>query len=200
MMKWLAISFMALTVGLVFCPNARATQATLRFMVAQAPTPTPSYIPWYTSPPSPIPSANAAINASFGAGNIYNTGSAGNESSGINVLNTGGCYFLCFGAPGVASHHVLAYGNDYQTPGPMVTGSFTTQGAPDDCASSCPGDVANQIYSVTLQSNPSVNNGYIIAADGKGNFGVYNNIVAGAAGLSLAQATARPGLRRIPDR
>jgi hypothetical protein len=160
--------------------NTRSASANSA-LIAQAPTPIPTYIYWYPSSPSPwpapIPSANAAINAAFGAGNVYNTGAGGfGSSSGLDILGTGSCNFLCFGARGVASHHVLAYGNDYQS-----GVSFTTQGAPDDCGSSCPGGVPNQIYSITLQSSPFVNDGYIVALDAKGNLGVYNNIIAGAA-------------------
>lgn len=186
MIRRIAILVAALASALV-CVDAQAHKMTDRstdsqpVRLAQAPTPTPTYIFWYPSSPSPwpapIPSANAAINAAFGAGNIYNTGAGGfGSSSGIDILDTNLCNFLCFGARGVASHHVLAYGNDYQT-----GVSFTTQGAPDDCGSSCPGNVANQIFSITLQSNPFVNNGYIVSVDGKGNVGVYNNIIAGAA-------------------
>jgi hypothetical protein len=198
MIRRLAISLAALVAALILCPDARAQKSDDQpSLVAQVPTPTPSYIPWYYSSPSPwpspIPSANAAINGAFGAGNIYNTGSGGfGSSSGIDILDTNECNFLCFGARGVASHHVLAYGNDYQS------ASYTTQGAPDDCGSSCPGDVANQIYSITLQASPETNNGYIVAVDGKGDLGVYNNIVAGAAviagaGDSTPEPSPSPG-------
>jgi hypothetical protein len=185
MIRRIAISVAVLAAALV-CIDAQAHKIGAGRLLAQAPTPTPTYIFWYPSSPSPwpspIPSANAAINAAFGAGNIYNTGAGGfGSSSGIDILDTNLCNFLCFGARGVASHHVLAYGNDYQS-----GVSFTTQGAPDDCGSSCPGDVANQIFSITLQSNPFVNNGYIVSVDGKGNLGVYDNIIAGAAVIAGA--------------
>jgi hypothetical protein len=176
------ISVMAVASGPFTANRASGRNSAL---VAQAPTPTPSYIPWYTAVPSPIPGAYAAIGQAFGAGNLYNSGGA-NPGTAILQDTNGSCLFICYGAPGTASHHMLAYGNDYQTPGPMVTGSWTTQGAPDDCASSCPGNVPNQIYSITLQSSPFVNNGYIVALDGKGNFGVYNNVVAGAAVIAGA--------------
>jgi hypothetical protein len=193
MIKRLAITLVALIAAIVFCPSADAEKFLPSSMIAQAPTPTPSYIPWYYSSPSPWPapiaSANAGINGAFGAGNVYNTGSGGfGSATGLDILDTLSCNFLCFGARGVASHHVLAYGNDFQS-----GVSFTTQGAPDDCGTSCPGNVANQIYSITLQSSPFVNNGYIVAVDGKGNLGVYNNIVAGAAVIAGAgDATPEP--------
>jgi hypothetical protein len=109
-------------------------------LVAQAPTPTPSYIPWYTASPPPIAGAYAAIGEAFGAGNLYNTGG----TAGTGVLGTGGCEFVCFGAPGVASSNMLAMGNDF------ATGSFTTMGAPDDCETSatppvCPGGIRDQV-------------------------------------------------------
>ncbi len=148
---------------------ANRTSGKTSALVAQAPTPTPSYIPWYTAVPSPIPGAYAAIGKAFGAGNLYNSGGV-NSGTAILQDTAGSCLFICYGAPGTTSHHMLAYGNDYQTPGPMITGSWTTQGAPDDCGLSCPGDVRNQIYSITLDSSPYVNNGYIVALDGKGNF------------------------------
>jgi hypothetical protein len=187
MLRKIGFLFGALAVVLSVAASAKDNAAKgATSLIAQAPTPTPTYIFWYPSSPSPwpspIPSANAAINAAFGAGNVYNTGAGGfGSSSGIDILGTGSCNFLCFGARGVASHHVLAYGNDYQT-----GVSFTTQGAPDDCATSCPGNVSNQIFSITLQSSPFVNNGYIASLDGGGNFGIYNNIIAGAAVIAGA--------------
>ena len=86
MIRRIAILVAALASALV-CVDAQAHKMTDRstdsqpVRLAQAPTPTPTYIFWYPSSPSPwpapIPSANAAINAAFGAGNIYNTGAGG---------------------------------------------------------------------------------------------------------------------------
>jgi len=138
----------------------------------------PSYVTWYNQPspwPTPITGADVGIGGALGSANLYNL-PLGSNQSGLGLLGTGSCYYICFGAPGYTSHHVLSYGNDVQS-----GTSFTTQGAPDDCGTFCPGGIANQIFSITLHTSPLVNNGYIVAADGSGNFGVYNNIIAGAA-------------------
>lgn len=161
--------------------------------VAQA---MPNYVTWYvtSSPwPTPITDADAGIGGAFGVANLYNVGGLV-VPSGLAMLGSGGCYFICFGAPGQSSHHVLAYGNDFQTPGPNNTGSFTSQGAPDDCEPShCPGGVPNQIFSVSLTASAPPNNGYIVAVDGNGNLGVANNIVAGAA-IAAGAGDANPGV------
>jgi hypothetical protein len=186
MIKNLAITLAAIAVTMPFFVNATAgglgksTKVGEGSLVAQV---APSYVPWYhtSSPwPSPVDSADVGIGGALGSAHLYNEPSSGN-SSGLGMLGTGNCYYICLGTPGSKSHHVLAYGNDVQTPGPMITGSFTTQGAPDDCGTFCPGGVANQIFSVSLDTSPLINSGYIIAADGAGNLGVYNNIIAGAA-------------------
>lgn len=157
-----------------------ATSPRTPSLVAQAPTPTPSYIPWYTAVPSPIPSAYAALGAAFGAAYLYNT----LGTAGTGVLNTGGCNFICFGSPGVTSHHMLAYGNDID---PTGLSSYTSQGAPDDCGSSCPGDIRSQVFSITAHSDTSLpNSGFFVSVDGNANLGVYNNIVAGAAVIAGA--------------
>lgn len=162
-----------------------ATSPRTPSLVAQAPTPTPSYIPWYTAVPSPIPSAYAALGAAFGAAYLYNT----LGTAGTGVLNTGGCNFICFGSPGVTSHHMLAYGNDID---PTGLSSYTSQGAPDDCGSSCPGDIRSQVFSITAHSDTSLpNSGFFVSVDGNANLGVYNNIVAGAAVIAGAGDGAR---------
>jgi hypothetical protein len=164
---------------------ASAASARNASLVAQAPTPTPSYIPWYTAVPSPVSSAYAAVQEAFGAGNLYNSGGL-YPGTGILQNTSGACYFICYGAPGQQSHHMLAYGNDFETPGPMVTGSYTTQGAPDDCGSTCPGDIPNQVFSVTFHDSSPPNGGYFVALDAKANFAVYNNIIAGGAVIAGA--------------
>jgi hypothetical protein len=72
-------------------------------LLAQAATPTPGPIYWYYNngtTPSPYPSAWAAIDGAFAAGNIYNTGTGGSglAPSGLDIVNTNLCNFLCFGA------------------------------------------------------------------------------------------------------
>jgi hypothetical protein len=166
-------------------------------LVAQAPTPTPSYIPWYTAVPSPVPNAYAAIQDAFGAGNIYNSGGL-YPGTGILENTSGACYFICYGAPGQQSHHMLAYGNDFETPGPMVTGSYTTQGAPDDCGLMCPGNISNQVFSITFHDSAPPNGGYFVSLDAKANLAVYNNIIAGGAviagaGDSTPEPSPSPG-------
>ncbi len=157
-------------------------------LVAQA---QPSYIPWYTPPPSPwpsptwpapIPSAYAAIDQAFAAGNIYNTGSGGTGShSGFDTYITLKCNFICFGKRGFASSNVLVFGNDVDST------AFTEVGAPDDCGTHCPGSVPNNVFGVTLNTQPSpANSGYFVSVGGKGSLGVYNNVVAGASVIAGA--------------
>jgi hypothetical protein len=177
---------------------------------ADSPTDPPSYLPWYTAIPSPFPTASAyvGVGGAWGAANVYNTGvnAFGAQAPGTGVLNTGRCYFLCFGAPGRASHHFLAYGNDVVppvSPGPGT--SYTHNGAADDCTlptpppafSVCPGGIANQVFgvSVTPTTTPG---GYLVALDGNGNLGVLTNLYAGAAvvagaGFSTPEPSPAPG-------
>ncbi len=111
--------------------------------------------------------------------------------SGLALLGVAGaCYFICYGAPGIAARHMLAYGNDVDSE------SFTSQGAPDDCGlvSKCPGGINNQVFSVSAHLSPQPSNGgYFIAVDGGGNLGVTNNIIAGAA-IVAGAGLVNPGL------
>lgn len=142
-----------------------------------------NYLPWYTSPPSPLPSAYVAIGGALGAGNVYNTGSnVFGSVPGTGMLSTARCTFFCFGAPGTSSHHFLAYGND------TATNGFTHNGAADDCTpappppgtSVCPGGIANQAFGVTVDPAPSAG-GFAVALDGSGNLGVIDDLYIGAA-------------------
>ena len=140
-------------------------------VIAQA-TSTPSYIPWYTAPPSPIFSAYAALGGAFGASNFYNTGPNSGE---IFLASPGYCNLLCYGTPGSASSNVIVFGNDVAN-----NKSYTSEGAPDDCATKCPGEIANQVFGIAYNSGSTPAADYL-AIDGNGNFGAYNNIVAGGA-------------------
>lgn len=142
-------------------------------------TPTPGPIYWYydnAPTPSPYPSAWAAINGAFAAGNVYNTGTGGSGSlkSGLGVLNTGLCNFLCFGAPGSPSPAVFVLGNDVNH---INFTSLTILGAPDDCTTHCPGGVPNSVYGITFYENSSYS--YFAAVDSHGNLGIYSDVIAG---------------------
>jgi hypothetical protein len=148
----------------------------------------PPYLPWYTAVPSPLPSVSAYVGVAgaLGAGNVYNTGlnGFGTTPPGTAMLNTGECYFICFGAPGMMSHHSLAFGNDVNSPGGFP--SYTHSGAPDDCNQLfdyCPGGVLNRVFGLTVKASPlpPPGNGFFVALDGHGNLGVLNNFYAGAA-------------------
>src|SRR6185437_3829244 len=115
---------------------AAPAEVTAGKLVSQVtPTPTPGPIIWYYASPSPWPSpvfsGYAAVGGAFGAANFYNSGTSpyATISPGTSMLNTSKCFFICYSSPGHQSHHFLAYGND------VDAGSFTSQGAPDDCAS-----------------------------------------------------------------
>lgn len=147
---------------------------------------TPSYIPWYTSSPAPIPSAYAAIGKAFGAGYLYNTLQMF-RPSGNAMLDTGLCSFICYGAPGVSSHHYITYGNDVD-PGSPGT-SLTHNGAANDCnrtvfppSTLCPGGVTNQDFGVTVNlSRTPHSDGYYLAVDSNGNFGLLGALYVGHA-------------------
>lgn len=187
MMKNFAIVLAVIAAVVSFCVSANARSAGTNANAAPASLVAqggPLYVPWYAtaSPwPTAIPSANVGLGGAIGAANLYNDEPLGSNALGLGILGTNACYFICFGAPGKSSHHMLAYGNSVQTPGPDNPGSYTTQGAPNDCIVQCPGGIPNSIFSITLHTSPMINGGYMIAADGSGNFGVYHNIVAGAA-------------------
>jgi hypothetical protein len=95
--------------------------------VAQVATPTPGPIYWYYNnapTPSPYPSAWAAINGAFAAGNIYDTGTGGfGAPPGLDIISTGLCNYVCFGRHGAQSHHALAFGSDFNSY------AFTHQGS-----------------------------------------------------------------------
>ncbi len=200
MLRGLALLFLITMFVVVLSPRGAAVgqkgsipaQPSGRF-IAQVPTPgpTPGPIYWYynTSPtPSPIPGAWAAINGAFAAGNVYNTGTggSGSSSSGLGVLNTLLCNFLCFGAPGSPSPAVFVLGNDHDT---AHRTSLTILGAPDDCGTQCPGGVLNNVYGITLYENSSYS--YFAAVDGSGNLGIYNNVIAGET-VVAGEANASP--------
>lgn len=163
-------------------------------MIAQV-TPTPGFIPWYYASPSPWPtpvaSANAAIAQSFGAGTFYNT------SGTTGMLNSAGCFFICYGAPGSASHHMLAYGNDTDS------SAYTSQGAPDDCTDhlmvhQCPGGIENQVFSITQHAVSAPNEGFFVSLDQNANFAVFNNVIAGNA-IIAGPGTGTPEASPIPS-
>ncbi len=159
----------------------------------------PSYLPWYgatpTPTPSPIAGAYAAIGGAWGAGNIYNTGSSPVETPGTGMLESGLCHFACYGAPGIVSHHALAYGNDVD---PSTTHSYTHNGAPDDCTptsppapeSGCPGGIKNQVFSVTVDIVSPTPGPFFVALDGNGNLGLLHHLYAGAAVIAGAGSGA----------
>jgi hypothetical protein len=136
-------------------------------------SPQPNYIPFYTSVPSPIPSAYAAIGAAFGAANVYNT----NLPSGIGILNTQKCNFLCYGAPGVASSGVVVMGNDVSS-----GNSFTTLGAPDDCnapgSGPCPAGIADNVFAIESWRSPAGPPAVLVAINQLAQLGVSNGIYA----------------------
>lgn len=157
-----------------------------RVALSDLPEDPPSYLPWATSVlPIVTPSPYVGIGGAWGAGNIYNTGINAFEYQppGTGILDTGLCYFACFGSPGAPSHHYLAYGNDVNTPHPGSTGiSYTHHGAADDCPGECPGGISNQAFGVTVMVSPLpvTNDGFFVAVDGNGNFGVITNLFAGS--------------------
>jgi hypothetical protein len=196
MLKGLTILLLSLIsiLGLSSRTVAESNGAGESVLVAQAPL---NYIPWYTPPPSPwpnptwpapIPSAYAAIDGAFAAGIVYDTGSGGTGShSGFDTYMTGLCNFICFGKPGTASSNVFVYGNDFNST------AFTEIGAPDDCTGHCPGSIANSVFGITVNAQPSpANSGYFVSVSGKGNLGIYNNIVAGASVIAGAGAGMTP--------
>ncbi|HVN69791.1 MAG TPA: hypothetical protein VMU38_09105, partial [Candidatus Binatia bacterium] len=142
---------------------------------------------WYYNnapTPSPYPSAWAAINGAFAAGNIYDTGTLGfGHNPGLGTLETGLCNYLCFGEPGQQSHHFLAFGSD------DTAYSFTHQGAADNHTVA---SIKNQIYavSVSVSSSPE-DEMHFVAVDGNGNVGVDNNVIAGAT-VVAGQANTNP--------
>lgn len=156
----------------------------------------PSYLPWYTAVPSPLSSAYVSIGGAWGAANFYNTHETPDEVPGTGILNSGQCLFICYGAPGVPSHHYLDYGNDVN-PGSPGT-SDTHHGAPNDC-SPCAAGIRNNAFSVTVEVNPPPTGGpYFLSLDGGGNFAFLGSLYSGAAvvagaGTGTAEPSPTPG-------
>lgn len=105
------------------------------------------------------------------------------------ILNTGLCYFICYGAPGLASSNVLAIGTN------LSTQSFMTLGAPDDCHGTvppfetpppCPGGVADDLFSLESYPAPSATPTVLLAIDGNANLGVFGNVYVGGAVIAGA--------------
>jgi hypothetical protein len=159
---------------------------------------TPSYLPWYTSVPSPVPTQYVGVGRAFGAGNIYNSETTSDIPAGTGMLGTGQCYFVCVGSPGAQSHHYLAYGNDINPPpSPGATGSsYAHLGAADDCSVLCPAGVSNQAFGITVQVSPPPSlDTYFVTLDGEGNFAVLGRLYAAAAliaGAGLGTAAPVP--------
>jgi hypothetical protein len=164
-------------------------------LVAQVVTPTPDgYIPWWSGyTPSPLPGAYAGVGDAFAAGNVWDTGSLGfNHPSGLPMLQTGQCNFVCFGKPGQTTHHIVAFGSDFTpSPGPLNTPAFTHFGAASNCNQgaepTCPGHINNQVFGITLAPSPRpTDSGFYIAVDGQGDVGIAGNAAAGAAFIAGA--------------
>jgi hypothetical protein len=155
----------------------------------QPPADPGGYLPWSTSPsPLPAVSAYVGIGGAWGAGNMYNTATNSftpAQSPGTGVLATGKCYFICFGAPDVASHHYLVYGNDLSSGSPGT--SYTHQGAADDCFPKCPGRISNSVFGITVDIRE---NDSFLTIDGNGNVAVQANLYAGAAVVAGASSAA----------
>jgi hypothetical protein len=159
-------------------PRARSLEA---ISPRRSPADPASFLPWYASIPTPIASAFVSLGGAFGAANIYNSGT---------------CYFICNGAPGAQSHHVLAYGNDL-----TANVSYTHNGAADDCIITtpppsiyqCPGGIENSAFGVTLHAVPEPSLGpYPATVDGNGNLGVLSNLYAGGA-IAAGGGNGTPG-------
>jgi hypothetical protein len=153
-----------------------------------------NYVTWYNTPspwPSPITSAYVGIGGALGAGNIYNTATNGHGTAGTDILGTGLCAFLCYGARGVASSNVLAVGNDVSSPSPN---SFTTLGAPDDCTTSsapfCPGGITDEVFAIEYYASSSSTPVVYVAIDRHANFAVASGLYAGAAIVAGASVTS----------
>src|SRR5215472_9162800 len=105
------LAFFAASVAVAVSNIAHARGAAHSWVAQQSPMPSPSYISWYTASPVPIPSGDAAIGAAFGVRSVYNAISLAQRPAGNAMVDAFAC-FVCYGAPGQASHHILAYGND----------------------------------------------------------------------------------------
>jgi hypothetical protein len=191
--KRLALSFAAIAILISVNAKVTAQDSTPRGRVGLGPTPLdpPSYLPWYTSPAPTIAAAYVSIGGAWGSGNFYNTS---NGPVGTGVLDTNQCFFICFGTPGMASHHYLAYGNDINPTTTAAPGSFTHHGAAEDCNQDdsflCPGGVSNKAFGVTVMVSPlpTAHSAYYVALDTNGNLGLLTNLYAGAAIVAGAGA------------
>ncbi|MGA7095042.1 MAG: hypothetical protein WBW87_08990 [Candidatus Cybelea sp.] len=148
----------------------------------------PSYLPWYTSPAPTIAAAYVSIAGAWGAGNLYNTYNTSYAPVGTGVLATSQCSFICFGTPGMPSHHYLAFGNDINPPTMATPGaSFTHDGAANDCnefgSNLCPGGVTNNAFGVTVAVSPlpTAGSAFYLALDTNGNLGLLTQLRAGSA-------------------
>jgi hypothetical protein len=156
--------------------------------VAQVATPTPGPIYWYYNnapTPSPYPSAWAAINGAFAAGNIYDTGTGGfGAPPGLDIISTGLCNYVCFGRHGAQSHHALAFGSDFNSY------AFTHQGSADNHMVA---SIWNQLYNVStsVSKEPGAVTEHYLAIDGTGNLGVQSDIIAGST-VVAGQANTNP--------
>jgi hypothetical protein len=152
-------------------------------LVAQGATPTPNgYIPyWNGYTPNPVPGANAGIEDAFAAGNVYDSGALGlpgGHPSGLGMLQTGLCNFVCFAGPSDKSHHIVAFGSDS---GPDVT-AFSHFGAANNCDPTCAGQIKNEAFGITLAPTPRpTNDGHYFEVDYQGDLGVASKVDAGAA-------------------
>lgn len=179
----------AIATGIAILPNA-PLRASGR--IAQTlPLADPNYVTWYTLPPAspwptPISSAYVGIGGALGAANVYNTATNGHGSPGTGLLAVAtACFFLCYGAPGVASDNVVAAGTDVS-----ASNSFMTLGAPDDCGGStpplCPGGISDQVFALEGYASPTATPTVLIAVDKNANFAVFNDIYAGSAVIAGA--------------
>ena len=147
-----------------------------------------------------IPSADAAIGGAFGAAVLYNDLATAHNVAGLGMLATNSCQFICFGAPGVASHHVFAYGNDVDPT------AYTTQGAPGDCTgvgmvlAGCPGGVVNSVFSVTLPPEINPRTGAFSSPSTVRRTSVFTEISSPARRSSREPEPAPRSLRRRPER
>ena len=185
----------ALTCSLQLNEAGLAASAVARFQRAPAepgprgaepvPADPPSYLPWYPSPsPLPTESAYVGVGGAWGAGNIYNTATnvfsmTTSQVSGKHMLDTGLCYFVCYGGPGVPSHHFLFYGNDVGSGHSQETA--THHGAADDCNLPgllfCPGAISNSVFGLTVDlASPPRGDYYFMTLDGNGNAGIVGSL------------------------
>ena len=108
-------------------------------------------------------------------------------------------------APGVSSHHFLAFGNDVDPGSPGA--SATHLGAADDCQRpplpECPGGIHNQVFGVSVNLNALPTSGpHYVALDGGGNLAAAKNLYAGGAvvaGAGYSAAGIVPSPNPVPS-